>query len=138
MWYVYRKVLTCRKRHFCPFLKILKFELDRAKSIQRLKMSKKAKSVFGSIKLNFQYFQKWTKMLFSKCQDLFIDISHVKNGPFLRIFQKCILELKKVRFPSFFTLAVGKIWFKLIKCMCNIIFYHNLTFKIHRFQRYSL
>ena len=93
---------------------------------------------FVSIEVIFKYFWKWTKMPFPTFQDLFIDILHVKIRPFLRILKKCILLLKKVRFPSFLTLAVGKIWSKLIKCMCNSIFYHNLTFKIHRFQRYSL
>ena len=93
---------------------------------------------FVSIEVIFHYFWKWTKMPFPTFQDLFIDILHVKIRPFLRILKKSILLLKKVRFPSFLTLAVGKIWSKLIKCMCNSIFYHNLTFKIHRFQRYSL
>ena len=90
---------------------------------------------FASIEVNFHYFQKRTKMPFSTFQDLSIDILHVKIRPFLRILKKCILLLKKVRFPSFFTLAVGKIWSKLIKCMCNSIFYHNLTFKIHWFKK---
>ena len=89
---------------------------------------------------NNQFSMPYYQCMVLQCtfQDLFIDILHVKIRPFLRILKKCILLLKKVRFPSFFTLAVGKIWFKLIKCMCNSIFYHNLTFKIHRFQRYSL
>ena len=93
---------------------------------------------FASIEVNFHYFRKQTKMPFPTFQDLSIDILHVKIRLFLWILKKCILLLKKVRFTSFFTLAVGKIWSKLIKCMCNNIFYHNLTFKIHRFQRYSL
>ena len=138
MWYVYRKVLTCRKQNFCPFSTLMKIDLNRGKSMKMTKMSKKHIQFLACKKVIFNYFWKWTKGPFSTFQGLSKDILHVKIGQLLRIFQKCILRLKKVRFPSFFTLAVGKIWFKLIKCMCNIIFYHNLTFKIHRFQRYSL
>ena len=43
MQYVYGKVLKCKKQHFCPFLKMMKIELNRGKS---MKMSKKAYSVF--------------------------------------------------------------------------------------------
>ena len=88
-----------------------------------------------SKKVIFHYFWKWRKILFSTFQDLSIDILHVKIKPFLRILKKMV---KKVRFCSFLTHAVGKIWSKLIKCMCNNIFYHVLTFKIHRFQRYRV
>ena len=92
---------------------------------------------FASIELNFHYFRKRTKMLFPTFQGLSIDILHAKITPFLRIL-KMYLVAEKVRFPSFFSLTVGKIWSKLIKCMCNNIFYRDLTFKIHRFQRYSV
>ena len=88
-----------------------------------------------SKKVIFHYFWKWRKILFSTFQDLSIDILHVKIKPFLRILKKMV---KKVRFCSFLTHAVGKIWSKLIKCMCNSIFNHNLTLKTHIFQRYSL
>ena len=48
-------------------------------------------------------------MPFSTFQDLSIDILHVKIRPFLRILKKCILLLKKVRFPSFF-LYIRVLW----------------------------
>ena len=57
-------------------------------------------------KVIFNYFWKWTKILFSTFQDLSIDILHVKIGQFLRILKKMV---KKVRFCSFLTLAVEKI-----------------------------
>ena len=139
MQYVYGKVLKCRKQNFCPFPKIIKNDLFTDQKRNMIFWTFLSFSYFClHIEVNFHYFRKQTKMPFPTFQDLSIDILHVKIRLFLRILKKCILLLKKVRFPSFFTLAVGKIWFKLIKCMCNIIFYHNLTFKIHRFQRYSL
>ena len=138
MQYVFGKALKCRKRTFCPFSKIMKNDLFTGQKLNMLFWHFCHFHTFASIEVNFHYFRKQTKMPFPTFQDLSIDILHVKIRLFLRILKKCILLLKKVRFPSFFTLAVGKIWFKLIICMCNIIFYHNLTFKIQRFQRYSL
>ena len=129
------KGLEMKEMAFCPFSKIMKNDLNRDKSIKMTKMSKNHILFLVSKKVIFHYFWKWRKILFSTFQDLSIDILHVKIKPFLRILKKMV---KKVRFCSFLTHAVGKIWSKLIKCMCNNIFYHVLTFKIHRFQRYSL
>ena len=138
MQYVYGKVLVCKKQNFSPFPKIMKNDLLETKNRIWFFWHFCHFHTFASPEVIFHYFLKWTKMLFPTFQDLSIDILHVKIRPFSRILKKCFLLLKKVLFPSFFTLAVGKIWSKLIKCMCNSIFYHNLTFKIHRFQRYSL
>ena len=84
---------------------------------------------FASIEVNFHYFRKQTKMPFPTFQDLSIDILHVKIRLFLRILKKCILLLKKVRFP-FFTLAVGKIWFIIFLCnfMVNDSKLHEMCF----------
>ena len=105
MQYVYGKVLKCRKRHFCPFLKIIKIDLNRSKSMQMTKISKNQIPFLVCKKAIFHYFWKWTKILFSTFQDLSIDILHVKIRPFLQILKKMA---KKVRFCSFLTLAVGK------------------------------
>ena len=138
MQYVYGKVLKCRKQNFCPFPKIMKNGLFTDQKRNLIFLIFLSFLYFGSIEVNFYQFWKWTKMPFPAFQDLSIDILYVKIRPFLQFLKKCILLLKKVCFLSFLTLAVGKFWSKLIKCMCNSIFYHNLTFKIHRLQRYSL
>ena len=106
MQYVYGKVLKCRKQHFCPFSKIMKIELNRGKSMKMTKTSKNHIQFLVCKKVIFNYFWKWTKILFSTFQDLSIDILHVKIGQFLRILKKMV---KKVRFCSFLTLAVEKI-----------------------------
>ena len=92
---------------FCPFLKIMKNDLRRGKSMKLTKMSKKNHILFLVCKkVIFHYFWKWKKILISTFQDLSMDILHVKIGQFLRILKKMV---KKVRFWSFLTLAVEKI-----------------------------
>ena len=48
-------------------------------------------------------------MPFPTFQDLFIDILQVKIGPFFTDFEKMHFVAEKSAFPSFLTLAVGKI-----------------------------
>ena len=111
MQYVFGKVLKCRKRNFCPFSKIMKNDLFTDQKLNMLFWHFCHFHTFASIELNFHYFRKRTKMLFPTFQDLSIDILHVKIRPFLRILKKCSLLLKKVRFPSFFTLVIEIIWY---------------------------
>ena len=138
MQYVYGKILKCRKQNFCPFPKIMKNYLFTDQKWNMNFFNILVIFILLSLLRSFvHYIRKWRKMPFPTFQDLSIDILHLKIRQVSRILKKMHFVAGKVRF-LFFTIAVGKIWSKVIKCMCNSIFNDNLTFKTHIFQRYSL
>ena len=138
MQYVYGKVLECRKQNFSPFAKITKNDLFTDQKQNMIFLTFLSFSYFCLSWGQFLLFLKMDKKAISYISRPFHRHITCKNWTIIVDLEKMHIVAEKVLFPSFFTHAVGEIWSKLIKCMCNSIFYHNLTFKIHRFQRYSL
>ena len=95
---------------------------------------------FCNVKVNFQYFSYLIKILNPTCQDLSIDILQVKIWRFLRVWPKNVYNSSKKVCFSF----LGHFRWKkfnqtlFIESSWNIIFYHNLSFKIHNLLKYSL